>query len=136
MFSIASYEHVGIRVSDRDASLRFYQGLGFHLTLDLPEYAAAELQTASGVMLNLIFNALPDAQRHNVLLDAPHKWPGVTHPAFVVDDLDAVQAHCLRHGIAITQGPQWIGERRRALFIRDPDGTVLEFDQIYPQGEK
>ena len=29
MFRITGYEHVGIRVSDRDVSIRFYETLGF-----------------------------------------------------------------------------------------------------------
>ena len=83
-----------------------------------------------GVRINLIFNGtrVPDA--HNVLLDAPIKLPGMTHPAFIVDDLEVFKAWLGEQGIVITQGPHHIGPRRVALFIRDPDGNVLEFNQL------
>lgn len=37
-----------------------------------------------------------------------------------------------QENIQVTEGPKYLGERRRVCFIRDPDGNVLEFDQIYP----
>ena len=67
-----------------------------------------------------------------MLLDAPIKVPGITHPAFVVDDLGKLQVWLGGQGIVITEGPHNIGERRIALFIRDPDGNVLEFNQLIP----
>jgi catechol 2,3-dioxygenase-like lactoylglutathione lyase family enzyme len=39
-----------------------------------------------------------------------------------------------QQGIAITEGPHPIGPRRIALFIRDPDGNVLEFNQLIRGG--
>lgn len=86
------------------------------------------------VRINLIFNAERRADRTNVLFDETRKYPGITHPAFVVDDLGAVIAVCNDKGIPITEGPVDIGERRRALFIRDPDGNVLEFDEFLAAG--
>jgi len=89
-----------------------------------------------GVRINLIFNGarLPDA--HNALLDAPVKLPGMTHPAFIVDDLQALEAWLDEQGIVVTEGPHPIGPRRVALFIRDPDGNVLEFNQIVQGAEQ
>ena len=65
-------------------------------------------------------------------MDEPIKYPGITHPAFIVDDLDALLKKLEQENIQVTEGPKYIGERRRACFIRDRDGNVLEFDQIYP----
>jgi len=36
--------------------------------------------------------------------------------------------------VVITEGPHPIGPRRIALFIRDPDGNVLEFNQLIRGG--
>lgn len=130
MFGITSYEHVGIRVSDRDAAIRFYEKLGFREVVDLPEHSANEMRSAGGVTINLIFNGVKRDGNRNVLLDEPTKWPGITHPAFVVDDFADLLAMLEREGIRITEGPLMIGERRRACFIRDPDGNVLEFDEL------
>ena len=127
---IIDYEHVGIRVSDRQNALRFYEKLGFVEERYLPQAQASELVTADGVYINLIFNGIKKAR--NILMDEPIKYPGMTHPAFIVEDLDRVIQKLEQENIQITEGPIFLGERRRVCFIRDPDGNVLEFDQIYP----
>lgn len=132
MFKLVAYEHVGIRVTDPDTAVRFYKMLGFRRVLDLPEHHANEMTNDAGVTVNLIFNGVKREGNRNILLDEPVKWPGMTHPAFIVEDLDGLIAMFDREGIAITEGPHLIGERRRACFIRDPDGNVLEFDELLP----
>ena len=68
----------------------------------------------------------------HVLLDEPVKWPGYTHGAFVVESLQAVIDWATREGIAITEGPvDW--DRRLTCFLRDPDGNVLEFNELKAQ---
>ena len=57
----------------------------------------------------------------------------MTHPAFLVEDLAALQSWLEQESIVITEGPKRIGPRRVALFIRDPDGNVLEFNQLIPE---
>src|ERR1700732_1479180 len=103
MSGILSYEHVGIRVTDRETAVRFYKMLGFSKVLDLPEHHANEMTNDAGVTINLIFHALEG-------------W----------------LATLRREGVRITEGPPLIGERRRAFFIRDPDGNVLEFNELLP----
>lgn len=127
---ITGYEHVGIRVTDQQEAIAFYEKLGFEEKLDLPEHQANEMVNDSGVTINLIFNGMKRPQGRNILLDEPFKYPGCTHPAFIVDDIDAVVETLKRENIAISEGPIYIGERRRVVFIRDPDGNVLEFDEL------
>ena len=127
---LKAIDHIGIRVSDRFISVAFYESLGFRQTDYFVDHQANEMETPFGVRINLIFNAAKQPQSKNVLLDEPIKLPGITHPAFIVDNLDAMAAWLIASGIAITEGPELIGPRRRALFIRDPDGNVLEFDEL------
>lgn len=129
MVSITAYEHVGIRVTDRARAVAFYEKLGWHEALDLPDAQANEMVNEAGVHINLIFNGVGTGC-FNLLQDDPVKYPGVTHAAFVVDSLDALLALCARENIRITEGPLMIGTRRRVCFLRDPDGTVLEFNEI------
>lgn len=133
---ILAYDHIGIRVSDKGRAMSFYQALGFVESASFPSFEANEMLSPDGVRINLIFNGarLPDA--YNVLLDAPVKLPGMTHPAFIVDDLQALEAWLGEQGIVVTEGPHPIGPRRVALFIRDPDGNVLEFNQIVQGAEQ
>ena len=84
----------------------------------------------AGARLNLIYNGNPPPGG-NILMDVPDKWPGYTHAAFIVDDLDALIPGSTREGIPISEGPSVFGHgRRKVCFIRDPDGNVLEFDEI------
>lgn len=128
--SILAYDHVGIRVRDRREALAFYESLGFREAIAFPDPPACEMENEAGVRINLIFNAAPGGRGHNVLLDAPVKHPGVTHAALVVSDVYALEAWCHARGIVVTEPPHAIGPRRIALFIRDPDGNVLEFNQL------
>lgn len=129
-YRITAYDHVGIRVCDREIAIPFYERLGFHQTDYFRDQQANEMESSDGVRINLIFNAVKQPANFNVLLDSPIKLPGITHPAFIVDDLAALQRWLEQEGIPITQGPEAIGPRRIALFFRDPDGNVLEFDQL------
>ncbi|ERL55202.1 VOC family protein [Psychrobacter aquaticus] len=125
-----AYDHVGIRVSDRQEAITFYERLGFKETYRIPEGEANEMVTSAGVRINLIFNAAKIKNQKNLLLDEPIKRPGMTHPAFIIHDITALQNWLLEEGIDITEGPKKLGPRRIALFIRDPDGNVLEFNQL------
>lgn len=127
---ILAYDHIGIRVSDQARALSFYQALGFRESARFARHEANEMLSPDGVRINLIFNGARVPHAHNVLLDAPIKLPGMTHPAFIVDDLPAFEHWLGEQGIVITEGPHAIGPRRIALFIRDPDGNVLEFNQL------
>ena len=128
--AILSYDHVGIRVTDRDIARDFYQKLGFVETEYLPNEQANEMETASGVRINLIMNGAKRPNNANILLDEPIKYAGFTHAAFVVDDIEKLQDWLQANQIAITEGPRQIVPRRMTLFIRDPDGNVLEFNQL------
>lgn len=127
---ILSYEHVGIRISDVDEAMDFYRRLGFRLAVELGEGVAYELSSEDGVRINLINNGRRQAGAYNVLQDAPEKFPGMTHAAFVVDSIETLQARLRHCGIVVTEGPLMIGTRRCALFVRDPDGNVLEFNEL------
>lgn len=124
--AILDYEHVGIRVSDKGRAQAFYEGIGFRLISDHPEHKALILTNAAGITINLIYNAV--SRERNILMDEDEKYPGVTHPAFVVSSLDDTIRALRARGIAITEGPLVVDERR-ICFVRDPDGNVLEFDE-------
>ena len=129
MVGIAAYDHVGIRVTDRSRSIGFYQRLGFQIDPEFTDERVAEMVTSSGVRINLIFNGERQPGGHNILLDDPVKLPGYTHAAFVVDDLETILRWAAAEGTAITEGPVDWG-RRITCFLRDPDGNVLEFNQL------
>jgi catechol 2,3-dioxygenase-like lactoylglutathione lyase family enzyme len=131
MFQIAAYDHIGIRVTDLPRALAFYGLLGFELEPGeaWEEHRAVGLINEAGLRLNLIYNGKPRDETANILMDEPEKWPGFTHLALLIDDLDEVMRLLAEHGIALTEGPMALGEQRRICFIRDPDGNVIEFTE-------
>ena len=130
VFKVKSYEHVGIRVSDREKSISFYEKLGWRVEIDLPEHQANEMVNDCGVYINLIFNGVKQSKAHNILQDEAVKYPGLTHAAFVVDDMDGLIALLHAENIKITDGPVIYSGRRKVLFVRDLDGNVLEFNEL------
>jgi catechol 2,3-dioxygenase-like lactoylglutathione lyase family enzyme len=133
MFTLGAIDHVGIRVTDRARAQAFYERLGFVFDPDedSPRGRSIGLVNAAGARINLIYNAVPTRDGGNILLDVPEKWPGYTHAALLVDNMDALVAWLGREGIAITERPSVFGRGRRMVcFIRDPDGNVVEFDEI------
>jgi catechol 2,3-dioxygenase-like lactoylglutathione lyase family enzyme len=133
VFKLAQIDHVGIRVTNRQAAQEFYVKLGFRLDPEeeSPRGQSCGLVNDAGARINLIYNGRTPAEGKNVLMDIPYKWPGFTHAAFIVDDLDALVGWLNAQGITITEGPSVFGHgRRKVCFIRDPDGNVIEFDEI------
>ena len=132
MFSFRGYDHVGIRVSDAARALDFYARLGFRLDPDFSNDEVAEIIASDGTRINVIFNGVARQATNNILLDEPTKWPGYTHAAFIVDSLQLLLDWAAAEGIPITEGPHDWG-RRLTCFFRDPDGNVLEFNELVPR---
>src|SRR5699024_8868873 len=112
-FNVTAYEHIGIRVSQRERSIRFYEALGWVEKIDLPEHHANEMINVSGVYINLIFNGISQQDAKNILQDDSIKYPGMTHAAFIVDDLDALMNKLKQENIPITDGPHIYSNRRK-----------------------
>ena len=127
MLAIEKVDHIGIRVSDKAASIAFYELLGFQTVSDtgFDTGHPVIMQHPSGVVLNLLGPATAK-DGPNVLMDQSEKHPGITHVAFKVDSIEAAKDF-----LATVQSPlsgEFSYKDLRAIFVRDPDRTVLEFD--------
>jgi lactoylglutathione lyase len=127
--TLTGIAHIGIRVHDMDRSSAFYAALGFVKTAGPvgPEPVAI-LHHPAGIEINLILNA-PKASEPNVLMDVPEKHPGYTHVALLCPDLVAAKASLAEVGIAVKEGPVRFGPDAQGMFVRDPDGNVIELHQ-------
>lgn len=133
---MAIYNHTGQVVTDLERSKRFYQAVfGFELWYEIqpPDEATATLNcmepplgvTASylvldGFVLELIHYAAEGAvheYRPRTMAD-----PGLTHVSIAVDDVRETAAQVVIHGGEIVEASD-VGV---ALFVRDPDGQLLE----------
>lgn len=130
MLLLTGIAHVGIRVASFERARDFYALFGFELTGGpYPPEPVAILKHPAGIELNLIINAKPLEQPHNVLMDAPEKHAGYTHVALACHDLEAARAALARAGIPLSGGPVTFPDGHVAIFVRDPDSNVLELNQ-------
>jgi catechol 2,3-dioxygenase-like lactoylglutathione lyase family enzyme len=148
---LGPFSHACIQVSDVDASLRFYRDiLGFKVSLDRVE----DLENDKGevVFTRRVAYLRWDDNSPSFISIARRNGPlptnkplkngenGLTHISFWVDDIDeryrelaTKDVHLL--GAIVEQDGLFYGlprERKiRTFLFNDPDGTVLQFDQLY-----
>ena len=127
--NILKVDHIGIRIRDKQRSITFYKSLGFALLNDagFEQGHPIMMRSESGVVLNLLGPSDDRAEPVNILMDVEDNHSGYTHMALRVDSVDAAEAHFASLGYAITGRFEFKG--MRAIFIRDPDRNVIEFDE-------
>ena len=117
------YLHTMVRVSDLDASLRFYRdalGLEVLTVRDVPQGR-----------FTLAFLAAPGDSAAQVELTYnwdPENYTGgrnFGHLAYAVDDIYATCERLQSHGVAILRPPR----DGRMAFVRSPDGISIELLQ-------
>jgi catechol 2,3-dioxygenase-like lactoylglutathione lyase family enzyme len=147
-FRIISADHTGITVSNLERSLAFWRDiLGFelshtaHQTGDMAEQITgvkgAELKLAvvkapGGHKIELLeYLASPDRKKH---IDLRPCDIGHVHVALIIDDLEAVLKRIAAAGWKEAGKPQMLttgpNAGKRVVYVRDPDGTTIEFMQL------
>lgn len=117
--------HEGVPVRDLDASVAFYQrvlGLQLLPRPKLPAPGAWLGYPEGGIQIHLISETgdyVPGA-------GTPIRPTG-RHTAFLVSDLDAMRAHWRTIGIDYQEISGLVGSDQ--VFVTDPDGHTLEFQQ-------
>lgn len=125
MLEINNFDHVGIRISDREKSVAFYELLGFKMIADGGYDAGHPLVMLhpSGININLLGPATAKPGE-NILMDKKFKYPGITHLALKMKDAEVTEAFVTENNIAITGRREFRGTK--TIFIRDPDRNVFE----------
>ena len=130
------YNHTGQVVNDLERSKRFYQevfGFRFWYEITPPDEATAKLSglvpplgmtasylTLDGFVLELMHFGAPEATA--AFRPRTMNEPGLTHLSISVDDVRGTAERAVRYGGQIIEESD-IGN---AVFIRDPDGQLLE----------
>lgn len=123
-------DHAALLVSDVDRSRRFYAGV-----LGLDEIARPASFTFPGAWFrcgDAEIHLIGEAQAGRTRERHPGYDPEEletgygTHTAFEVTDLVAAQRHLDAHGIAVEGGPRPRGDGVQQLYVRDPDGHIVE----------
>ena len=125
MLEIDNVDHVGIRISDRETSVAFYELLGFKLVADggFEQGHPLVMVHPSGINFNLLGPAT-GKQGENVLMDEESKYPGITHVALKMKSAEDTESFVSENNIQITGRRSFRGTK--TIFIRDPDRNVLE----------
>ena len=130
-----NFNHVGLCVSDRERSRRFYEGLlGFQFwwELDAPEDGTAELLqlekpvevhatylVRDGLVLELLDYSGRDVQ---VGVERAMDQVGLTHISFSVSDLGQVLRKVAEFSGEVVEATV----SQNSAMVRDPDGQLLE----------
>ena len=128
MINIQQYDHSGIRITDRDRALKFYEALGFKVIIEVDFDAVIVIKNDNGVEINLVVNGVDLNDGKNILMDVPEKHTGITHLAFRVESIIETLKTLEENDIPISQGPVTFGgDGHVSVFVRDPDRNTLEF---------
>jgi catechol 2,3-dioxygenase-like lactoylglutathione lyase family enzyme len=147
-FRIIAADHTGITVSNLERSLAFWQNvLGFELShrthqtgklaSEITGVPGAEISLAVlkgfGHKIELLEYLAPPDREH---IDPRPSDVGSVHVAFTVDNLDAVLSTMAASGWRAAGKPQTLksgpNAGKRVIYVRDPDGTTIEFMQPPP----
>jgi len=151
-FRIFGADHTGITVSNLEKSLAFWRDvLGFELShtahqigelaREITGVAGAEiklavLKTPGGHKIELLEYVAPPNRRKHV--DVRPCDVGSVHVALLVDNLDAVFEGIAASGWKAAGKPQTLrtgpNAGKRVVYVRDPDGTTIEFMEMPLRG--
>jgi lactoylglutathione lyase len=120
------YLHTMVRVSDVDASLKFYcEGLG------LKEMRRTENEAGRYTLIFLAPEGQPDAEVELTFNWDPETYTGgrnFGHLAYAVPNIYETCQHLMAMGITINRPPR----DGRMAFVRSPDGISIEMLQDGP----
>jgi catechol 2,3-dioxygenase-like lactoylglutathione lyase family enzyme len=121
--------HIALKVRNLQASIDFYQKLGFPEFLRLLEDDGEPWIVYMRFDDNLFLELFPGGEG-----PADTKGTGVNHLSLTVDDIEETERHLARVGIPLeaprkdTRGV----DRNRGMWISDPDGNRIEIMEMAP----
>lgn len=126
MLDIEKVDHIGIRICEKERSVAFYNRLGFKVISDTGFGSGKPIimRHPSSVTVNLLGPAIKNG---NILMDIDKKYSGFTHMALKVGSVLESEKYFDHESIQITG--RFTFEGMKAIFVRDPDGNVIEFDE-------
>jgi lactoylglutathione lyase len=123
---MATFLHTMYRITDHDATRRFYEALGFEFRSETPIVRDGELEATNyfygipGDKAELEFTLNHDGRSYD-------NGTGYGHVAIGVDDLDGTLAALKDQGIEPEKPPYAVTEGGSLLcFVRDPDDYRIE----------
>ena len=147
-FRIIAADHTGITVTNLERSVAFWQDvLGFELSHRAHHTGelASEVTGVPGAQISIAVLKVPGHKIELLEYHAPANRKhadlkpcdvGSVHVALTVDNLDAVLRAIASAGWKAAGKPQTLetgpNAGKRVVYVRDPDGTTIEFMQPPP----
>src|SRR5437016_14306846 len=145
-FRVLAADHTGITVSNLERALAFWRDvLGFELSHTAHQMGemAEQITGVAGAEIKLAVVKAPGGHKIELLeylapndrkyFDLRPCDVGSVHVAFTVDNLDAILAMIAASGWKAAGKPQTLtagpNAGKRVVYVRDPDGTTIEFMQ-------
>jgi catechol 2,3-dioxygenase-like lactoylglutathione lyase family enzyme len=147
-FQILSADHTGITVSNLERSLAFWRDvLGFEFSHRAHQSGemAEQITGVSGAEINLAVVKAPGGHKIELLeyvapldrkkdVDLRPCGVGHVHVALTVENLDSILERIAASGWKAAGKPQTLqsgpNAGKRVIYVRDPDGTTIEFMEI------
>ncbi|WP_197025308.1 VOC family protein [Nocardioides sp. URHA0032] len=152
MITVRRFWHVGINVTDMDATIEFYEKIGFEVVQD-KEVDDANLARAfmfdGASKLRFAHMRLPNDSADEALLDLI-QWhderaagrsqtdlihPGLCRFSILTDDIQGEYDRLSATGVKFLSEPQAVMDADgttgwKLLFAEDPDGTLFHFVEL------
>jgi catechol 2,3-dioxygenase-like lactoylglutathione lyase family enzyme len=146
-FRVLAADHTGMTVSDIERSLAFWRDvLGFELSHRAHQKGelAEQITGVAGAEILIVVLRAPGHKIELLEYLAPANRKlenelrpcdlGAAHVALVVDNLDEVLDRIAASGWKAAGKPQILtagpNAGKRVIYVRDPDGTTIEFMQL------
>ena len=130
MPAFSGFGHIALKVRDLEASVGFYEKLGFPEFLRLTEEDGRPWIVYLAFADNLYLELFPGG---NDRVPGPAAT-GTNHICLTVDDIEETERHLARVGIPLTSPRSDTRglDRNRGMWIEDPDGTRIEIMEMAP----
>lgn len=143
---IRGIHHIALSIKDMDRSLAFYRDLlGLEVAMDKSWEDAGEtgdkILRVKGTAARQVMLKCGDAMVELFQFNRPEPAPmaedrpvidrGITHLCFDVKDVDAEYERLSKAGVIFHCEPQNLGSNCRTTYGRDPDGNVVEFQELF-----
>lgn len=143
---IRGIHHIALSIKDMDRSLAFYRDLlGLEVAMDKSWENAGEtgdkILHVKGTAARQVMLKCGDVMVELFQFNRPEPAPmaedrpvidrGITHLCFDVKDVDAEYERLSKAGVIFHCEPQNLGSNCRTTYGRDPDGNVVEFQELF-----
>ena len=120
---VNGYQHVGIPSNDIDATIRFFEALGFEIAYETEHDGRVVFLQCGSIMI----------ETYEKFGEAAGKRGAIDHIALDVKDLDKALEEVKKTGYPIVEGPAFLPFWKngvRYFTIEGPDKEAVEFSQM------